>query len=61
MAAFNVLVLILSARLIVLVAVSGGIGLAMIALQQPDAMRLGVLGIYAAIIVVPVIWLASHR
>lgn len=59
--ALNVITAVLAVRLIVLVSVAGGIWLAFIALQNPDEMRLGVLGIYSAVIVVPVIWLASRR
>jgi hypothetical protein len=59
--AVNVLLRILSMRVILLISVVGGIGLAVVVLQQPDVLRLGVLGIYAVAIVIPVIWLASRR
>ena len=61
MGALNVAVMILAVRLVVLVAVGGGIVLTWLALQEPDPMRLGALGIYAAVIVVPCIWLAGRR
>jgi ABC-type sulfate transport system permease subunit len=61
MAAFNVLVLVLSARLIVLVSVGGGIWLAFIALQQPDPWRLAALGVYCVCVVLPTIVLAGIR
>jgi hypothetical protein len=51
---------ILSARMAVLVAIAGGIGLAWLCLSSPDPYRLGILGIYSALIVIPVIWLASR-
>jgi hypothetical protein len=50
---------VLALRLVVLVAVSGGIGLTLIALGAPDGFRLGALGIYGILVVVPVIWLAA--
>jgi len=59
--ALNVLIMITAARMIVLVAVSGGIGLTMIALGAPDPWRLGALAIYSIAIVVPVIYLASRH
>ncbi|HEX3524700.1 MAG TPA: hypothetical protein VHT52_21755 [Stellaceae bacterium] len=49
---------ILSQRLIVLVSATGGIMLTYLALQQPDAYKLGALGIYCAGVVIPAIWLA---
>ena len=61
MGAFNALALILSARLIVLVGVGGGISLTWLALQSPDPMRLGALAIYSLAVVVPTVWLASRR
>lgn len=57
----SVLVYVLAARMIVLVAVSGSIALTWAALQNPDLMRLGALGIYAIAIVCPLVWLASRR
>lgn len=51
---------VLSARLIVLVGVGGGIALTWLALQEPDLMRLGALGIYAIAVVMPCVWLASR-
>lgn len=58
--AVNVITRVLSARLIVLVAVSGGIGLTWTALAQPDLYRLAVLGVYALGVAVPAVWLASR-
>lgn len=59
--AINVLVLVVSVRIIVLVAVGGGIILTSTALSSPDPWRLGVLAIYSLAVVVPVVWLASRR
>lgn len=59
--AINVLVLVVSVRIIVLVAVGGGIVLTSMALGNPDPWRLGVLAIYSLAVVVPVVWLASRR
>jgi hypothetical protein len=58
--AINVLTAVLAVRLIVLVSVSGGIGLTWLALQEPDPMRLGALAIYCAAVVIPVVWLSSR-
>ena len=52
--------LVLSARLIVLVAVGGGIALTWLCLQQPDPYRLGALGIYCVAMVLTG-WLASRK
>ena len=59
--AINVLVLVVSARILVLVSVVGGIVLTSAALTDPDPWRLGALAIYAIAVVVPVVWLASRR
>jgi hypothetical protein len=59
--ALNVLIVITAVRIIVLVAIVGGIVLTASALAAPDPWRLGTLLIYAGFIVVPVIWLASRR
>lgn len=59
--AINVLVLVVSARILVLVSVVGGIVLTATALKDPDPWRLGALAIYAIAVVVPVVWLASRR
>jgi hypothetical protein len=57
----NVLVLLIAARLILLVGVCGAVALAYLTLQNPDPYRLGALGIYAGVVVVPLIWLAARR
>lgn len=59
--ALNVLIMVTAVRIIVLVAVGGGIVLALSALSTPDPWRLGVLAIYAVAVVVPVVWLASRH
>jgi len=61
MGAINVLVAVIAVRLIVLVAVMGGIGLAYMALQEPDAYRLGVVALFGGFVVLPVVWLSSLR
>jgi hypothetical protein len=53
--------LILSARLILLVGVGGATFLTWLALREPDPYRLAVLGVYAAVVVVPLVWLAARR
>lgn len=57
----NVLTQVLAVRLIVLVAVGGGIALTWLALGEPDPMRLGALGIYTVAVVIPCVWLAGRR
>lgn len=59
--AVNVIALVLAVRLIVLVSVGGGILLTWMALTDPNFYRLGALGIYCALCVVPCIWLAGRR
>lgn len=58
--AVNMLAMVLAARLIVLVAVAGGISLTWLALQSPDPMRLGALAIYCVAVVIPTVFLALH-
>ncbi|HEX8827326.1 MAG TPA: hypothetical protein VF778_04355 [Xanthobacteraceae bacterium] len=52
---------VLAVRLILLVAVSGAIWLTWLALASPDPYRLAALAVYAAVVVVPVVWLSSRR
>lgn len=59
--ALNVMSAILAARMILLVAVAGGIGLAWIAVHDANLMRLGVVGVYAIAIVIPLVWLTSRK
>ena len=59
--AFNVVSGILAARVIVLVAVVGGIVLTYLALGNSDPVRLVPLGIYSLLVVVPSVWLASRK
>lgn len=61
MGAVNVLTAVLAVRLILLVSVSGASILAWVALAEPDLYRLGTLGVYAVVVVLPLIWLASRR
>jgi hypothetical protein len=61
MGALNVISVVLAVRLTLLISVSGAIALAYLALGEPDPLRLGALGIYAGVVVVPLIWLASRR
>lgn len=61
MGAVAVISQVLALRLLVLVAIAGGIWLTWIALATPDPFRLGALGIYGILIVVPTIWLAGSR
>lgn len=58
--ALNALTTVVAARMIVLVAVLGGIGLAWLALQAPDPYKLGALAIYALFVLVPTVWLAGR-
>lgn len=60
LASINVLAIILAVRLTLLVAVIGAIVLAAFAVREPDPWRLGALAIYALVVVVPTVWLASR-
>lgn len=59
--ALNLVTLILAARLILLVGVGGATFLGWLALASPDPYRLAVLGVYSAVVVVPLVWLAARR
>jgi hypothetical protein len=61
MGALNVATAILAVRLTLLVSVGGAIGVAFLVLRNPDPYRLAALGVYAAAVVVPLIWLAARR
>ena len=60
MGAINVLSQVLAARLIVLIAIVGAIGLAWVALANPDPYRIAVLGAYLLAGLVPCVWLSSR-
>jgi hypothetical protein len=57
--AINVLARVLAARLIVLIAVIGGIVLAYPALGKPDWIMVVILGVYCAGVVAPAVILAA--
>ena len=59
--ALNALFVILAVRAILLVAVVGAIILASAVMASPDPWRLGALAIYAAVVVVPTVWLSARR
>lgn len=59
--ALNVIMIVAAVRLTLLVSVCGAIALAFLALTSPDPYRLGALAIYAGVVTVPLIWLASRR
>ena len=59
MGSLNVLTVLLAVRLTLLVAVCGAIVLAYLALSASDAYKLGALGVYALVVVVPLVWLAA--
>jgi ABC-type polysaccharide/polyol phosphate export permease len=59
--AVNVLALVLAVRLVVLVAVSGGIVLTLISLRDSDVYHLGALAIYSVFVVIPIVWLAARK
>jgi hypothetical protein len=56
----NAASVIVAVRLILLISVCGSIVLAYLALTDTNPMRLGALAIYALVVVVPMIWLASR-
>lgn len=57
--AVNVMAKVLAARLIVLVAIVGGIMLALPALSNPDWVRMAILGVYCLGVVFPAVALAA--
>jgi uncharacterized BrkB/YihY/UPF0761 family membrane protein len=61
MGSLNVLFIVLAVRAILLIAVIGSIILAVIVERSPDPWRLAALGVYAAVVVVPTIWLSSRK
>jgi len=61
MGALNVLTVVLAVRLTLLVSVCGASALAWAALANPDPYRLGTLGVYAVVVVLPLVWLTSRR
>lgn len=60
MGALDVAIRVISVRLVLLVAVAGGIALTWLCIAEPDPYRLGALGIYAGAIVVPLVWMATR-
>lgn len=58
--AINVLTQVIAAKVIVLIAVIGGVALTWIALGDPNLYRLGALAIYAGFVVGPCVWLAGR-
>jgi hypothetical protein len=62
--ALNVATVILAVRLTLLVSVGGAIWLTWLVCGgagAPDPLRLAALGVYAAAVVVPLVWLAARR
>jgi hypothetical protein len=57
----NVLAIVLAARLIVLIGVSGGIFLTYLALDHPDYFRIGALAVYCLGVVLPAVYLAASK
>jgi hypothetical protein len=58
LAGINVLTAVLAVRMIVLVAVVGGIGLTFQALSAPDPLKVIALAVYGSLVVLPSIYLA---
>jgi hypothetical protein len=61
MGTLSALTSILAARLTLLVAVCGAIALAYLALEGSDPMKLGALGIYTVVVVVPLVALVARQ
>lgn len=61
MGTLNVLTVVLAVRLILLVSVCGASVLAWRVLAEPDPYRLGTLGVYGVVVVLPLIWLLARR
>ena len=61
LAAFQGLAFALSARALLLLALVGAFTLALLAMQQPTGMRLGVLIAFAVLVVLPCIYLERNK
>jgi hypothetical protein len=59
--AVNVLIAVTAIRLTLLVAVCGAFSLAYLTVGSANPYELGILGIYTALVVGPLVWLASRR
>ena len=59
--ALNVILIIVAVRITLMIAIVGAIVLSVTAIQAPDPWRLGALAIYAALVVIPTVFLASRR
>jgi hypothetical protein len=57
----NAFAVILAVRMTLLVSICGAIALALLVLEQPDPLKVASLGIYALVVVVPMVWLAARR
>jgi hypothetical protein len=60
MGAASVLTAVLAQRLIVLIAVLGGIALTWLGLEDPNAYKIGSLAVYVLGVVLPAVWLAGR-
>jgi hypothetical protein len=58
LASINVLIMVLSARIIMLIAVTGGIALTWLVLQRADLFQLIALAVYCVGVVFPAVYLA---
>jgi hypothetical protein len=61
MGTLNVLLIVAAVRITLLVAVLGAAILAFADIQTPEPLRLGALATYAALVVLPMVWLCSRR
>ena len=64
MGALNVITAVLAVRLTLLVSVGGAVWLSWLVLGgtgAPEPLRLAALAVYCAVVVVPLVWLASRR
>jgi hypothetical protein len=59
-ASLNVAALVLSARLILMIAVFGAIGLTWLALQTESPTRLAAVGLYTVTVILPLVWLSGR-
>ena len=59
--AINVLVAVVAVRFALLLSIVGAIVLTYITIQTPDPWRLASLGVYAVVVVLPMVWLASRK
>ncbi len=60
-AALTAIGLLLAARMILLLSVTGGIALAVLAMQEPNNLKVATLAVYGILVILPLTWLYLRR